>query len=282
MIVDCHTHVDLDRSDPDVSGHLAAAEMVDACIVLAFPGPDRERTNRDLARYVAGYKAKMIGFGIVDPTEDKIDDGFLAQATEELGLKGFVFYCSVHGFNPTHSRAMRFYAAAQELGVPVFFHSGDLDISSKGILAYAQPYLLDEVARTCPDLKIIIGSMGLPFLEQALAVIARHEHVYADLTIRPSNLWQTYNIVVAAHEQGVMDRLLFGSGYPAGVPKACIETLLGFNMLFADMNLPTVPRGSIRNVVERDALDLLSIEHEQIKQRARNTAGVPDKPDIKD
>jgi uncharacterized protein len=273
MIVDCHTHIDLDRDEPDVSGHLTAAEMVDACIVLAFPGAERERTNEQLAQYVGSHKTKMIGFGIVDPTEDTIDDSFLAVATEELGLKGFVCYCSVHGFNPTHSRAMRFYGAAQELGVPVFFHSGDLDISSKGILEYAQPYLLDEVARTCPNLKIIIGSMGLPFLEQALAVIARHESVYADLTIRPDNVWQTYNMVVAAHEQGVMDRLLFGSGYPAGVPKACIETLLGFNMLFADMHLPAVPRGSIRNVVERDTLELLSVEHELIKQQDRKAGG---------
>jgi len=281
MIVDCHTHIDLDRQEPDVSGHLAAAEMVDACIVLALPGSDRQRSNQQLAQYVDSHKTRMIGFGIVDPTEDKIDDAFLSVATEELGLKGFVCYCSVHGFNPTHSSAMRFYGAAQELGAPVFFHGGDLDISSKGILEYAQPYLLDEVARTCPDLKIIIGSMGLPFLEQALAVIARHESVYADLTIRPENVWQTYNIVVAAHEQGVMDRLLFGSGYPAGEPEACIETLLGFNTLFADMNLPTVPRGSIRNVVERDALDLLSVEHEQIKQRERKV-DAPDKPDTKE
>ncbi len=282
MIVDCHTHIDLDKKDPDVSAHLAAAEMVDACMVLAFPGLDRQKCNQQLAQYVETHQTKMIGFGIVDPTEDKIDDMFMSVATEELGLKGFVFYCSVHGFNPTHSSAMRFYGAAQELGVPVFFHSGDLDINSRGILEYAQPYLLDEVARTCPDLKIIIGSMGLPFLEQALAVIARHESVYADLTIRPDNVWQTYNMVVAAHEQGVMDRLLFGSGYPSGEPKACIETLLGFNTLFADMNLPTVPRGSIRNVVERDTLDLLSIEHEQIKQKERKTAGTPDKPDTKD
>lgn len=279
MIVDCHTHVDLEKDEVAVSGHLAAADMVDACIVLAFPGQDRQETNRQLAQYIESHKSRMIGFGIVDPTEDKIDDAFLAVATEELGLKGFVFYCSVHGFNPTHSSAMRFYGAAQELGVPVFFHSGDLDISSKGILEYAQPYLLDEVARTWPDLKMIIGSMGLPFLDQALAVIARHESVYADLTIRPDNVWQTYNMVVAAHEQGVMDRLLFGSGYPAGIPKACIETLLGFNMLFADMHLPTVPRGSIKNVVERDTLDLLSIEHGQIEQQAPKATSESDAPD---
>ena len=31
-------------------------------------------------------------------------------------------------------------------------------------------------------------------------------------------------------------------------------------MLLADKNLPTVPRGSIRNVIERDTLELLGIK----------------------
>ena len=39
-----------------------------------------------------------------------------------------------------------------------------------------------------------------------------------------------------------------------------METLLGFNMLLADTNLPIVPRGSIRNVIERDTLELLGIK----------------------
>jgi hypothetical protein len=31
--------------------------------------------------------------------------------------------------------------------------------------------------------------------------------------------------------------------------------------------LPTVPRGSIRNIIERDTLELLGIEHKNIKPR---------------
>jgi predicted TIM-barrel fold metal-dependent hydrolase len=130
-------------------------------------------------------------------------------------------------------------------------------------LDYVQPYLLDEVARTFPALKIVIGTMGAPFVEQTLSMAAKHENVYADLTIKPSSVWQVYNTVVAAHERGVMDKLLFGSGYPLGKAGECIETLLGFNKLLADTNLPTVPRGSIRNIIERDTLELLGIKKER-------------------
>jgi len=64
-----------------------------------------------------------------------------------------------------------------------------------------------------------------------------------------------------------MDKLLFGSGFPLSNAGECIETLLGFNMLLSDTKLPTVPRGSIRNVIERDSLELLGIEHSQIKRQ---------------
>jgi hypothetical protein len=102
--------------------------------------------------------------------------------------------------------------------------------------------------------------MGAPFVDQALAMVAKHKNVYADLTIKPSNVWQVYNLVLSAHEYGVMDKLLFGSGFPFGKAGECIETLLGFNKLLADTNLPTVPRGSIRHVIERNTLEALGIK----------------------
>jgi len=67
-------------------------------------------------------------------------------------------------------------------------------------------------------------------------------------------------MVVAAYEQGVMDKLLFGSGFPSGNAGACMETLLGFNKLLGDTNLPTVPHGEIRSIIERDTLELLGIK----------------------
>jgi predicted TIM-barrel fold metal-dependent hydrolase len=261
MIIDCHTHVDPNAEDAAQTAHLMAVEMVDACLVLACPGPNRQEVNERLARYVNAHKEKMIGFALVEPTEDNVTDKTLRTVTEKMGLSGVVLYCAVYGFHPMHSRAVRFYEAAQEMGLPVFFHNADLDPSSQGALAYVQPYLLDEVARAFPKLKIVIGGMGVPFVDQSLAVLARHQNVYADLTIKPNKVWQTYNMVVAAHEYGVMEKLVFGSGFPSGNAADCIETLLGFNMLLADTNLPTVPRSSISNVVERNALDVLGIKH---------------------
>jgi predicted TIM-barrel fold metal-dependent hydrolase len=259
MIVDCHTHINSTAENVETSEHLATGGTVDICIVLATPGNSSEEVNKKLSEYISKHKEKMIGFAVAEPTRDKTSVKNLSNLTKKIGFKGTVLYCSQCGFHPAHSKAMRFYESAQELGLPVFFHNGGV-LGPEAVLNYAQPFLLDEVAREFSTLKIVIGCMGMPFVEQTLSMVAKHKNVYADLTIRPSNVWQIYNIVTAAHEYGVMDKLLFGSGYPFGKAEECIETLLSFNKLLADTNLPTVPRGNIQNIVERDTLGLLGIE----------------------
>jgi len=267
MIVDCHTHMGLAADDADATEEAAMAEAVDACIVLARPDGPSEEVNKKLARYVGRHADKMIGFAAVEPDKDRSILKNPKSIQEKLGLRGVVLHCSARGFHPTHTSAMRLYESAQELGMPVFFHNSGDALGADAVLEYAQPHLLDEIAREFAELKVIIGSMGVPFVEQTLCMVARHRNVYADLTIRPRSVWQTYNMVVAAYEHGIMDKLLFGSGFPFGNAGHCIETLLGFNMLLADTNLPTVPRGSIRNIIERDTLRLLGIQDHGIKPR---------------
>ena len=258
MIVDCHSHINIVGDDKVSSEHLTAAETVDACIVLAEPSEQSARSNKQLSDYVCKYEDKMAGFGFIEPTKDAVGPKALADITGKLGLKGIILYCSSCGFHPAHTRAMRLYESAQETGLPIFFHN-DSPAGPNAILKYGQPFLLDEIAGEFPDLKIIVGTMGVPFVEQTLSIIAMHKNVYADLTINPGSVWQVYNMVVAAYERGVMDKLLFGSGFPASTAGECIETLLGFNKLLGDTSLPTVPRGEIRNIIERDTLELLGI-----------------------
>jgi len=258
MIVDCHTHIS--RADGDIaeSEHLSAEQTVDKCIVLAGCA-QQGNTNKKLSDYINKYAEKMVGFGLVDPAKDDISTKTLNSLKEKLALSGIVLYCAEDGFHPAHSRAMRLYESAQKLGFPVFFHNGGI-LSPTAVLDYAQPYLLDEIARTFAELKIVIGNMGTPFIDQTLSIIKKHQNVYADLTIQPGNIWQVYNTVVTANEFGVMDKLLFGSGFPFGSAGQCIETLLGFNKLLGDTNLPAVPRGSIQKIIERNTLAILGVE----------------------
>lgn len=257
MIVDCHTHLKCRSREVETAEHLEACEKIDSCIVLAAAGDDSADANKEVSQYVKQCK-KMTGFAVVNPLKDKVNVKSVSSFTRDLGLKGLVLYCSEQGFHPAHSTAMQLYESAAELSLPIFFHNSG-PFGADAVLDYSQPYLIDEIARRFQSLKIVIGRMGLPFVDQTLCLLAKHDNLYADLSVNPDKLWEVYNLVVSAHESGVMDKLLFGSGYPFALPDNCIETLLGFNKLVGEGNLPTVRRENIRTVIERDSLSLLGI-----------------------
>jgi predicted TIM-barrel fold metal-dependent hydrolase len=237
--------------------HRGVCKDLDACFVLSGCQRDRSESNAALAEYVR-QNNKAIGFAVINPTEDVIAVKALKKNIIDKGLRGIVLYCAEEQFHPAHSQAMLLYEAAQELNLPVFFHNCP-PFSVQAVMEYARPFQIDEIARTFPSLKIIVGRMGFPFIEQTWCLLGKHDNVYADLTIIPQKMWEVYNVVMTAYEAGVMDKLLFGSGYPYATPQTCIETLLGFNKMFSDTHLPQVPREKIRSVVERDSLSLLGL-----------------------
>ncbi|MFA5293038.1 MAG: amidohydrolase family protein [Phycisphaerae bacterium] len=259
MIIDCHTHINCPGRNIGTEDHFADSAPVDVCFVLASPSQSNIESNELVSKYITRHPKKMVGFAVVDPVNDDISKRYWSGMKNDLAFKGAVLHCSDQAFHPAHSRALQFYEVAQDLKIPLFFHNAP-PYTADSVLEYARPSLLDEIARSFSDLKIIIGSMGRPFINETVCMLAKHENVFGDLTINPQKVWEVYNTVLAAHEAGVLGKLFFGSGLPFNKPQTCAEILLGFNKLLADTNLPTVPRESIRGVIERDTLTVLGIE----------------------
>ncbi|MGH2270507.1 amidohydrolase family protein [Anaerohalosphaeraceae bacterium U12dextr] len=258
MIVDCHTHLYSDGTRISPQEHRSACKDLDACIVLAGCQGDRRSANEALSDYVR-QNSKAVGFATINPTEDPVTVRQLKKEVLDKDLRGLVLYCAEERFHPAHSQAMNLYEAAAELNLPIFFHNCP-PFSQQAVMDYARPFQLDEIARTFPTLKIVVGRMGFPFIEQTWCLLGKHENVFADLTIIPQKVWEVYNLVMSAYEAGVMDRLLFGSGYPYALPQTCIEALLGFNKMLSDTHLPQVPREKLRSVIERDSLAALGLK----------------------
>ena len=78
----------------------------------------------------------------------------------------------------------------------------------------------------------------------------------AGLTRRP---WQAYNALVLAHQFNVMDKILFGSDFPYFTAAEAIESVYRLHEVTQGTNLPSVPRETLRSMVERDALGALGI-----------------------
>ena len=293
MIVDCHTHIwqspeqlgqlDLGDAPPPVKPgkpnriypagksnwrqvpaadpdfHWMQSSVVDKSIVLGFKSKylRAEIPNLYISQYVNRFPQKLIGFAGIDPTERSALDELRA-ARSDLQLRGVTLSPANQDFHPTDTRAMRLYAEAQKLGMPILLHPV-AQCTQQSKLEYARPYLYDEVAREFPTLRIIFAQLGHPWVDETICMLGKHVNVYADISGLLSRHWQAYNALVAAYQSQVIDKLLFGSDFPYTTVADCIEALYSINQLAQGTNLPVVPRESLRGIIERDTLGLLGL-----------------------
>jgi predicted TIM-barrel fold metal-dependent hydrolase len=243
----------------DVEHHWAQSGTVDKSIVLGFKSRylRAEIPNQYVADYVRRFPQKLIGFAGIDPTE-RGAVGEVKIARNDMQLRGLTVSPANQDFHPTDSRAMRVYAEAERLGMPILVHPGG-QFTEHSKLEFGRPYLFDEVARSFPQLRIVIAQLGQPWVDETILMLGKHQNVFADVSGLLRRPWQAYNSLISAYEYGVIDKLLFGSDFPYTNATECIETLYSINQLAQGTNLPVVPREALRGIVERDALGLLGL-----------------------
>ncbi|MEM6459542.1 MAG: amidohydrolase family protein [Planctomycetota bacterium] len=245
----------VDASD---AAHAKATGPVAVAAVLGFESGLLEASidAEAVAEAVAARPGRRVGFVGIDPTLGKAVTRF--EAALDAGLVGVTVSPAAAGFHPADTRAMELYEAAAARGVPVLIET-NAKLAREVRLEFAVPYLLDEVARGFPDLKIVVSSFGLPWIDQGVALMAKHPNVYAEVSGLVVRSWQLYNAMVQAYQSGVMGQVLFGSGFPFCDPPAAIKTLYSVNTTSQGTPLPSVPREQLRTVVERDTLAELGI-----------------------
>jgi len=133
-----------------------------------------------VATYVAEHDDRLIGYMSVDPTQpgwqEEMRHGHL-----DLGLAGIKLMPMYAGFDPADASFDPLYAYAQEKGLPLLVHTGTTFVSAAP-LKWALPIHLDEVASRFPGLRMVLAHLGHPFEGECIAVIRKHEHVYADVS----------------------------------------------------------------------------------------------------
>jgi len=238
--------------------HTDAMEPVAYSAILGFEsgllnasiGPDK------VVAAVAAHPDKNIGFVGIDPMLGGAVERL--EAALELGLVGVTLSPAAAGFHPADTRAMALYEACVSKGVPVVVESAAA-LCREARMEFARPYLFDEVARAFPELKLVLSGFGRPWVEQGVAMMSKHAGVYADVSGLVQSSWQLYNALVHAYQTGVMNQVLFGSGFPFCTPEDAIKTFYSVNTTSQGTPLPGVPRDQLRVVVERDTLAELGI-----------------------
>lgn len=239
-----------------------------ACVDVAFVHGFRSAMlganipNEFLAELVSRHPETLVGIAGIDPlVPETLHE---VERALELGLAGITISPSMQGVHPTHSAAMRIYEACEAKHMPVFVSRPDIGLPMS-VLEFDRPTAWDEVARSFPDLSIVIGCLGFPWVDETLLLLQKHENVFADLSTLTKNPWATWNALLAAQAlsdgaSNVMERVLFASGWPAESPARAIETLYSLNSFSQGSHLPTIPRATIHSIIERDTLKVLGID----------------------
>ena len=233
MIVDVHTHTPTHRDSvpPDQvvvntvwrpdrpvratctwADYLEAMAPVDRAVVFSIAyGPDqlaspsREpgrgpegNVNDRTAELVQSHPGQLIGFLSVDPLApgavEEVDRG-----VHDLKLRGIKLGPNYQNFDPLCPEARAVYARAQTLGLPILFHQGTSPIRTAP-LRFAHPLVMDEVAITYPELRIVMTHMGHPWQADTIVVIRKHPHVYADVSALFYRPWSYYHAMRLATE----------------------------------------------------------------------------------
>ena len=260
-----------DRPTASLTAHDQAMAPVDHAIILGLHSEllGARIDHEKVAEYVRRDPGSYIGFAGIDPTAGDVIASL--QRAVELGLEGVVISPAAQGFHPADSRAEPLYAACEKRGLPILVESGAL-FARQARMEFDQPYLLDEVARAFPELRLVLTSLGDPWIDQGLALTAKHPTVFADLSEIMRRPWPLYNALLRAYQRGVIGQIVFGSNFPFLTPEHAIVNIYSVNTLIQGTHLPSVPREQLRSIVERDTLRCLGLNEDRPAPKRRQTA----------
>ncbi|MEA3223851.1 MAG: amidohydrolase family protein [Thermodesulfobacteriota bacterium] len=187
---------------------------VDIAVIVAIDAETtfKYKVSNDLvAETVKKYPDRFIGFASVDPHKGVLAAEELKRAINELGLKGLKILPHLIKLNPNDPAMYPLYEIAQDLDIPVLFHTGT-QFHAGTKIKNCMPIYLDDVAVDFPRMKIIMAHFGYPWFYEGMAVVLRNPNVYFNIAG-----WAPKRIPIDVIHQingPLSTKALFGSDYP--------------------------------------------------------------------
>jgi uncharacterized protein len=174
------------RSAAELVGDLAAQGVTRS--VLHNPMPTTPYLPNDhMAELVAQHPDHLVGFCRIRP-ESPVDAAAEIRRCAKLGLRGVTMTPFWHRTRANDLALDPIYTACVETGLPIWIHTS-VYWDRRTPLTFEHPLYLDEVAARHPDLTIIAGHGGWPWIAEMVAVAWRQPNVYVDISaFRPRHI----------------------------------------------------------------------------------------------
>ncbi|MGD2141846.1 MAG: amidohydrolase family protein [Candidatus Bathyarchaeota archaeon] len=265
--MDYHCHISMteyiDPKNPTVISVTLEeflADLNEAKVEKAVVLSDTRTTPEQVSAFVRQAPETFIGFGYVDPMKLGADEEVLRQR-QELELFGLKLYPTTDGYYVNAPRAFRVYEAAVGIEMPVMFHHAGMP-DPEDLLKHSDPALIDEVASSFPDLKIVLAHLGYPRVDETLYVARKHQNVWCDISWpygdvhHPSYSFMLWRDLLTALNLGVIDKMVFGTDYPGVRQRPYQDMLLSINRYSTHEEL-RIPQKMLNAIMDINALPLL-------------------------
>jgi uncharacterized protein len=213
----------------DVTVAAMDAAKVRFGLLSAWHGPGGPLiANDEVAAWIEQHPDRFAGLAAVDLDKPMEAVRELRRCVGELGFAGLRVIPWLWEAPPTDRRYYPLYAACVELGVPFCTqvgHTGPLKPSETG---RPIPYI-DQVAIDFPELTIIGGLGGWPWVNEMVAIVRRHPKLSMDTSAhRAKYLGQPgagWEMLMQMGNTLIQDKVLIGLS--AGLVGQSYDTLIG-------------------------------------------------------
>ncbi len=167
-----------------------------------------------VAAAVAAHPDRFSALAGLDPTEGMDGVRALERAVQDHGFIGAHFYPHWFELPPDHARWYPFYAKCVELDIPVQLQVGQSLIYDPRYprRSVGQPITLDAVACDFPELRIIGIHLGIPWMDEMIAMAWKHANVFIGTDAHSPRYWPP-QFVQFANTYG-QDKVIFGTDFP--------------------------------------------------------------------
>ena len=178
--------------------------------------------NDYVAEMLQKYPNQFIGFTGFNPHKGKSSLNEVERGLTKLGLKAVVFRPYMHRLFADDRKYYPLYALCEGVGVPIWIHTSVNWIPNQSIY-FGHPQHLEPVLIDFPDLKIIAGHGGWPWIPDIITMLWKYENLFVDTSAHrpkyvatPNTGWDMF---LHFANSTIQDKILFGSDWVSmGMP----------------------------------------------------------------
>lgn len=174
--------------------------------------------NEFTARQCEMYPDRLYGVIGVDPLLD-VEESLheIDRCVEEYDFRVLKLLPTYHHYRPDDRRLDPFYERCLFHDIPVQIHLG-WTRTINTTMEHQRPVYLDRIGREFPDLKLIVAHLGHPWVDEGIAVVAKHPNFYTEMSgwaahgMAPHQpVEEIYKALKKLKYYNCLDKVMFGS-----------------------------------------------------------------------